>query len=624
MDVLLGRLGAQAMNYAIRSGIALTSSYAVGQCSRLLKTVDDRSVRAELKGLQNQLNGKVKILSPVIDLIEFKSGRGNVFLESAVPLAKSLHRDIVSLGTRLENAAIAEEGSQQKGTKAKTAEAHHAELLNIIREIKALLARIDREIPSLQIAITASGETLSSTMPTGISPSRFLQASFFLNLGDTQFASDPSRPVQIGPNFHLSLYMLFVGHSETTTKPSSHGIARPATPDQSRAGSPQKDVPYGFGEGERRPIWQEVLHKARVRLCRTPLQWAFDHNQGYVPDSFLMPGQESGYPGDDAFGRPDEYAYHIELVEDLNDGRVHEDGETKTRPYDTITQAGIRESIPIHQISRIFYTDSGRILNIGNSDEAGNNPILLLKRDVNAAGNADIEDEAPEPRQFNEMKTISGPGGDDADYEQDEIDRQLREETGLPDRKAVEKPHPLGLHLPPHLDPEWLAFEVFAEDSNGDSEDSEDEAQEDSEDEQTAPTIKSKRPAAPHNPSLDANLMAQIKTLSIQSPTGLNEISSMPTSKELEKLDARREEQLVARSPFSSITSSLSLMEMLIRLTSLQEFQQAAHLSIPDHILSFFLEETSTTGLKGEERWRMRNEVERRVGFDPYTDTPTK
>lgn len=538
-------------------------------------------------------------------------------------MAKSLHRDIVSLGTRLENAAIAEEDSQRSGTKAKTAQAHHAELLKIIRDIKALLARIDREIPSLQIAITASGETLSSTMPTGISPSRFLQASFFLNLGDTQFASDPSRPVQIGPNFYLSLYMLFVGHTQPATQPGSNGLARPATPDPSRAGSPQKDEPYGFGEGERRPIWQEVLHKARVRLCRTPIQWTFDHNQGYVSDGFLMPGQECDYPDDEAFGRPDEYAYHFELVEDLNDGRVHEDGDTKTRPYDTITQAGIRESIPIHQISRIFYTDSGRILNIGNSDEAGNNPILLLKRDVNTAGNAEVE-ETMEPRHFNLAKAISGSGGDEADYEQDEIDRQLREETGLPDSKAVAKPHPLGLHLPPHLDPEWLAFEVFSEDSNCDSSDSEDEADEDNEGEQTVPNLKAKRQTASHNPSLDANLMAQIKTLSIQSPTGLNDITSKPASKELERLDAIREEQFVARSPFSSITSSLSLMEMLIRLTSLQEFQQAAHLSIPDHILSFFLEETSTTGLRGEERWRVRNEAERRVGFDPYTDTPTK
>lgn len=72
MDALLGRLGSHAVNYAIRSGIALTSSYAIGQCSRLLKTVDDRGVRAELKLLQDQLDGKIKILSPVIDLIEFK------------------------------------------------------------------------------------------------------------------------------------------------------------------------------------------------------------------------------------------------------------------------------------------------------------------------------------------------------------------------------------------------------------------------------------------------------------------------------------------------------------------------------------------------------------------------
>lgn len=72
MDALLARLGSHAVNYAIRSGIALTSTYAIGQCSRLLKTVDDRGVRNELRVLQDQLNTKIKILTPVIDLIEFK------------------------------------------------------------------------------------------------------------------------------------------------------------------------------------------------------------------------------------------------------------------------------------------------------------------------------------------------------------------------------------------------------------------------------------------------------------------------------------------------------------------------------------------------------------------------
>ena len=90
MDALLARLGVQAMNYAIRSGIALTSTYAISQCSRLLKTVDDKSIYSELKSLQKLLNAKIKvrrasqgtsplikpdlvqIISPAIDLIEFK------------------------------------------------------------------------------------------------------------------------------------------------------------------------------------------------------------------------------------------------------------------------------------------------------------------------------------------------------------------------------------------------------------------------------------------------------------------------------------------------------------------------------------------------------------------------
>jgi hypothetical protein len=72
MEALLATLGVQAVNYAIRSGIAITSTYAVEQCSRLLKSIDDKEIRAELKSLQKLLNSKIKIISPAIDLIEFK------------------------------------------------------------------------------------------------------------------------------------------------------------------------------------------------------------------------------------------------------------------------------------------------------------------------------------------------------------------------------------------------------------------------------------------------------------------------------------------------------------------------------------------------------------------------
>ncbi|CAK7225943.1 Ran-specific GTPase-activating protein 30 [Sporothrix bragantina] len=79
-----------------------------------------------------------------------------------------------------------------------------------------------------------------------------------------------------------------------------------------------------------------------------------------------------------------------------------------------------------------------------------------------------------------------------------------------------------------------------------------------------------------------------------------------------------------SQSPFGPVVTSLSLLEMLIRLTSLQQFQQTSHLSIPDHILTFFLEETSASGLKGEERWKAKRAAEQKMGFDPFTDTPSK
>ena len=56
----------------MHSGFAATSTYAIKQCSRLLPTIDDQKTCSELKTLQRLLDGKIKILSPAIDLVEFK------------------------------------------------------------------------------------------------------------------------------------------------------------------------------------------------------------------------------------------------------------------------------------------------------------------------------------------------------------------------------------------------------------------------------------------------------------------------------------------------------------------------------------------------------------------------
>ena len=61
MDALLTRLGVQAVNFAIRSGLAVTSSFAISQCSRLLGTVDDRRLFSELETLQQLLDAKIRV-----------------------------------------------------------------------------------------------------------------------------------------------------------------------------------------------------------------------------------------------------------------------------------------------------------------------------------------------------------------------------------------------------------------------------------------------------------------------------------------------------------------------------------------------------------------------------------
>ncbi|KAF4971106.1 hypothetical protein FSARC_1997 [Fusarium sarcochroum] len=624
MDEFLATVGVQAMRYAIRSGIALTSSYALGQCSRLLKSVEDKAVHAELKSLQNLLDSKIKIISPAIDLIEFnsdifqlhRSGRGNVFLESATPLAKSLHRDIVSLGRRIEAATTIDSDSNSKHAQTKSPPVNRDHLLAIITSIKGLLDRIDREIPLLQLAISASGESFSTSLPAAISPSRLLQASTLLTIGDTQFAQDPTRPVQIGPAFTLSLYMLFLGHASTLMPHGASNVANNTTISTNNHflnSSSIKNV-YGLGEGERKPLWQEVLHKARVRICRTRRDFYFDSKRGYHAKplkDYTLP-----LPAPEATGGG-EYAYHLEIIEDLDDGRLHDD-EPDTQSYDDIPRAGIRESIPVQQLSKIFYTDTGRILNIGCATDSEQRPVLLLKRDTQAmpAGPCadDIDEFLEELNDDNKNTMLESTNTED---DQADIDKQLLGDFSRPavyDQHIVPSNEHFKWKFPSHLDPEWIALEVFEEDDDEAAEEDDNDSLDSAAIDLSGETTS--KPGTPRDRrSLDSDVVNQIKRLSLGTPEKLGSSQAVTTTET---------ENFVARSPFGAITTSLSLMEMLIRLASLQEFQQTSHLSIPDHILTFFLEETSTTGLIGETQWRIRSEAKRRMGFDPYTDTPTK
>ncbi|KAI0453743.1 RanGTP-binding protein-domain-containing protein [Xylaria acuta] len=628
MDAFLARLSYHATSYAVRSCIALTSTYVINQGAKLLKTVEYDPLRVELSQLQRRLGQKIELVSPILESIELRYTRGDAALEAVVRTARGLREDIDALGERLKN-ATSTQALPPNGIRDSKAAAvrQQAELTGIIGDIKCLITSIDDAIPLINLWVSAIGGIQAP--PSSFSPSRLLQASMLVNVGDTQFILDPSQPMQIGPDFALSLYMLFRGHA------SAH----------------ETQEPYGVEEGQRKPMWQEVIHKARVRLLRIPLDDIPNGNMKSDPRV--------------------RYAYRLQVVEDLDDGRLHtfEDEYSRPTSYDGLSLAGIRELIPIHQISKMFYADVGKILNISNDEGASSSPVLLLKRDVNAVpvNTIPVVHEPAEP-----ALTIESPGdsivsetppseGDS----QDGVDFQLRQEMGLLEepvcstiissRPSQTRSKHKDWHIPQDLDPEWIALEVFDvdesegnSDSDSDSDSTGDEKEPPPDDEDVPGAPSRCRPRHTARPSVDRNLITQLNRMNIASssrPSSSDSYIYRPTTSSPQPSNNNNNNndksitpsrslkprptdltptKLIERSPFGAIKTSLSLLEMLLRLTSLQEFEQMTHLAIPDHVLRFYLDESvSSSGLHGKDRWAASAEAERKVGFDPYADPST-
>ena len=302
------------------------------------------------------------------------------------------------------------------------------------------------------------------------------------------------------------------------------------------------------------------------------------------------PGKE----GTTADFRPDEFAYQMIIVEDLEDDRVHtfEDDEQQPEAYGDIAVAGIREVLPIHEISKIFYADTGKILNIGTDGET-NNPVLLLKRDVNGIPPRRMTDSLESHHEVdsttNEAQAWS-PGIDGIDIAGSEV-------------SAARKGNiPKVWQLPQGLDTEWLAFEVYSE-----AEDSETETEMEA-----------------FSPQRDSHSVSSEPMTNEMSRLSMNGTSQSPSAS-LPTTPSKQPQSLQPSLP--PIRTSLSLLEMLLRLLSLQQFQQSPHLSIPDELLTFFLSEAASTGAAssdGQERRRLREEARRHVGFDPYDESPIK
>ncbi|KAM0707948.1 hypothetical protein Q7P35_004597 [Cladosporium inversicolor] len=572
MDLLLSKVTQHAMNYAIRSGITITTGYALKQCGRLVKEAPKGKEREELARLQVRLEGKIRIISPAIDMIELIAARGNTTLESAVGLTKDIRYEIQNLGVRLNDAANDEQLLRRNSSRAKTREQSEQQMRSIIQEIKALLDRIEDAVPLINLAITTSGVNSSTKLSGTISPSRLLQASTFLTAADSSYTKSPGRREKVGPTYVLSMYMLFAGHA-------------------TRADD---------GDGARAATWKEVLHKAKVKLIRLPLDQLYD-----------LPGEDSG-AAQASFRESTtsaEFAYQLLIVEDLDDDRMHtfEPEDLQPGPFDDVDSAGIREVIPIHEISKVFYADTGKILNIGSEGET-NNPVLLLKRDINADPPRRMLQRGRSEDRFHFATS------DSSDEECSEIDigfsSPVADATGAQDHSVNNSRQ--DWRLPSGLDPEWIAFEVYSEEVDSDSEDFD-----------TPDTHVFSRAANNTHSSPESQITSALSNLSLQpifatpSPTHAS-IQPHASGTGLHLPPNKRSTPIVK--------TSLSLLEMLMKLAALQQFRQESHLAIEDEFLNFFLEDSATAGAGADKtkRRRMRHDAVKQVGFDPYDESPIK
>jgi RanGTP-binding protein len=169
-------------------------------------------------------------------------------------------------------------------------------------------------VPLISLALTTSGANLSSSLPDTVSPSRLLQASSLLRSADALFEEN-GQSVQVGPTFIVKFYSIFTSNARVNSI---------------------KDIQ-----------WKEEYAKCLASIVRVPSR---AHKEG---------GMDRSSSNDCGFSNSvDGYEYELRLMEDLDDGRYHEELEDWSRKKirNVVTEKGFIEGrvrqIPVHKVLR--------------------------------------------------------------------------------------------------------------------------------------------------------------------------------------------------------------------------------------------------------------------------------
>lgn len=175
----------------------------------------------------------------------------------------------------------------------------------VVLSMNKLVKSIEQTVPLLHLAISTSGIQATGNLPSQVSPGRLLQASTAITEAESRYVlatkkSSPREPV--GPIFDVVLYSIFYNPSRLKYVDDTLTSAL---------------------------SWKEDFARANVQI--------------YITSSF---------------------SYEIEITEDFNDNRYHEE---KSKPRKFV--------YAILDIARLFFSASGKLLKL----EGKSSPVLILK-----------------------------------------------------------------------------------------------------------------------------------------------------------------------------------------------------------------------------------------------------
>eukprot|EP00842_Homolaphlyctis_polyrhiza_P004919 jgi/Hompol1/5428/HPOL_004505-RA len=291
--------------------------------------------------------------------------------------------------------------------------------------------------------------------------------------------------------------------------------------------------------------------------------------------------------------------YTLCVDQDLNDERFHDDRDVLKIPIDPELgiRVGDRVRVQVRDISRLFYTNSGRLLNI----EDARMPVLVLRVDERERDDSDPSVNAADPANpFSDAPKT--PVNRSAD----------------PSKRVVR----------------WIALELY-DDSRSDSDDDDDDhdAGDDSASElqttdaQTEPESLDSGPDADTESKTESNAETTTALESLTSKVGNLQLTPKRDPLRLKSDQStpitplqwytpgyfqspgpspasthHQQQRQVHPHPSSTLTTqqplyTLCILEFMLRLASLEQLEGISHLHIPDEKVCFFLlNEAGTAG----------------------------